>query len=214
MPDLDVAPIGQYTAAEVARLAGVSPRRIGQWARRGIIVPSVSRRPNVYSYADAGEAVLAHYLVDQGIRPRGVLKIVTALREQYGTWPLVTAPLKHDGTLVIVEHQDGSYDVLSHDVQADQKVLSRRLLNLKDIRQALSGGGWVAYRNPRSHIEVDPDRHSGDPVIRGRRITTSRVAALAELPDGRQTLKDDFGLTDDEIDDAVGYEQDLTAIAA
>lgn len=214
MPNPDVAPIGYYTAADVARLAGVSPRRIGRWSREGIILPSVSQKPNIYSYADAGEAVLAHYLVEQGIKPAGVRKIVTTLRKDYGDWPLSTAPLKHDGRLMVIEHVDGAYDVLSEDEQGKQEVMRRTLLNLKAIRQALSRGGWIAYKNPREHIEVDPELHSGDPVIRGRRLATSRVAALAAKPHGREELKEDFGLTDEEIDDAVGYERDLTAIAA
>ena len=62
-------PIGSYSAAEVARLAGVSSRRIGRWAREGIIRASVSEHPNIYSYADAGEAIVAHYLVDEGKSP-------------------------------------------------------------------------------------------------------------------------------------------------
>ena len=88
------------------------------------------------------------------------------------------------------------------------------IIDLRAIRDALSRGGWVAYKTPRDHIEVDPDRHSGEPVIRGRRIATSRVAALADQPEGRKTLRDDFGLTDAEIDDAIDYERDLAALAA
>jgi uncharacterized protein (DUF433 family)/DNA-binding transcriptional MerR regulator len=214
MADLGATPIGYYTPAEVGRLAGVSAHRIGQWARYGIILPSVSRRPNVYSYADAGEAVLAHYLVEQGLSPGDVRRIVHRLRDEYGPWPLARAPLKHDGRLAVIQRKDGIFDVVLADEQGEQGIMLLKLFNLKDIRQALSRGGWVSYENPREFVEVDPDLHSGEPVIRGRRITTSRVAALAALPDGRETLREDFDLTDAEIDDAVGYEHDLMAIAA
>jgi DNA-binding transcriptional MerR regulator len=95
-------PIGSYTSAEVARLAGVSPRRVGRWAREGIILPSVSTRPNRYSYADAGEAILAHYLMEQGKPPRDIRSIVHTLRDGYGDWPLASAPLAHDGQLLLV----------------------------------------------------------------------------------------------------------------
>ena len=40
MADTTLTPIGYYTAAEVSRLAGVSSRKIGSWARYGIILPS------------------------------------------------------------------------------------------------------------------------------------------------------------------------------
>ena len=186
--------IGYYTAAEVARLAGVTPHRIGRWARDGIILPSVSTRPNIYSYADAGEAILAHYLVQEGKRPGEVGDIVRLLRREYGPWPLATAPLAHDGSLIVTKDpQRGvwiSMDKPGHDV------LGATLLNLKVIREALRKGGWVAIAHPREHIEVDPDRHSGTPVVRGRRIPTSLVASLAATDDGREVLREDYELSD------------------
>lgn len=205
-------PIGCYTPAEVARLAGVTPHRVGRWAREGIILPSVSRRPNLYSYADAGEAILAHYLVEEGKRPREIKEIVLLLRTEYGDWPLATAPLAHDGRLVVVWDETRSRYV-SVDKPGND-VLNATLLNLKEIREALGRGGWVAYKKRRDHIEVNPDRHSGTPVVRGRRIPTSLVASLAATDGGRDVLRDDFDLSDDEIDDAVGYENDLAAAAA
>jgi uncharacterized protein (DUF433 family) len=204
--------IGYYTAAEVARLAGVTPHRVGRWAREGIILPTVSRRPNIYSYADAGEAILAHYLVTEGKRPREIKVIVRLLRKQYGPWPLATAPLAHDGRLVVVRDPvDGDYVSLDRPAH---NVIGGTLVNLKVIREALRKGGWVAIENPREHIEVDPDRHSGTPVIRGRRIPTSLVASLAATDEGRAVLREDYDLSDDEIDDAVGYERDLARLAA
>lgn len=207
----DLTAIGYYTPAEVARLAGVPARRIGQWARHRIILPSISRRPNVYSYADAGEAVLVRYLVEQGMKPRALRQIVPRLREEHGPWPLATGPLYHEGQLLLVEREDGLYDVRYPD---EAKVIEGTFVDLRAIREALSHGGWVAYKRPREHVEVDPDRHSGEPVVRGRRLTTARVATLAALPDGRETLREDFGLSDAEIDDAVGYEGDVAALAA
>jgi uncharacterized protein (DUF433 family) len=210
--EADLHAIGYYTAKDVARLAGVSSRRVGQWARHGIILPSVSRRPNIYSYADAGEAILAHYLVREGKKPSDIKQIVHMLRDQHGPWPLATAPLAHDGQLLVAWDDERemwvSLDRPAHDV------IGATLLNLKTMREALRHGGWVTLKHPREYVEVDPDRHTGEPVIRGRRLSTSRVASIAALPDGRQTLRDDFGLSDAEIDDAVGYEQDLAALAA
>jgi uncharacterized protein (DUF433 family) len=96
----------------------------------------------------------------------------------------------------------------------DHDVIGATLVNLKVIREALGKGGWVAIEHPRDHVEVDPDRHSGTPVVRGRRIPTSLVASIAATEDGRAVLREDYELSDAEIDDAVGYEQDLAALAA
>jgi uncharacterized protein (DUF433 family)/DNA-binding transcriptional MerR regulator len=204
--------IGSYTAAEVARLAGVSPRRIGSWAREGIILPSVSHRPNVYSYADAGEAIVAHYLVEQGKLPAEIKKAVHQLREQYGDWPLAHAPLAHDGAMLL-EWDSDEAAWISVDIP-DQEIIEQTLIDLKSIRESLGRGGWVALESPRTHIEVNPERHSGTPVVRGRRLPTSLVAGIASGDGGRETLREDYGLSDSEIDDAVGYEADVARLAA
>jgi uncharacterized protein (DUF433 family)/DNA-binding transcriptional MerR regulator len=202
--------IGSYTAAEVARLAGVSSRRIGSWAREGIIRATVAEHPNAYSYADAGEAIVAHYLVDQGKRPGDVRKAVEKLREQFGPWPLATAPLAHDGAMLL--EWDGkswvSVDIPEHGV------IKETLIDLTKITKALGGGGWVTIDKPRDYIEVDPDRYSGAPVVKGRRLPTSLVAAIASETGGRAVLREDYELSNAEIDDAVGYEADLAEIAA
>lgn len=67
----------------------------------------------------------------------------------------------------------------------------------------------VAFDTPRPHIQVDPDRLSGRPTIRGRRVPTAMVAELAEQPDGRALLGTEFGLTEEEIEQAVEYEADV-----
>jgi uncharacterized protein (DUF433 family)/DNA-binding transcriptional MerR regulator len=206
MGEQPTASIGHYSAAEVARLAGVSARRIGSWARYGII-PSVSRRPRVYSYADAGEAVLVRYLIEQKFQPRKIRLIVENLRQGYGQWPLAAAPLKHDGRLAVIE-KDGKVWIDAAD-NNEQRVMGKTLLDLKAVKSALEHGGWVGFKTPRKHIQVDPERLSGQPVVRDRRISTETVADLAKRPEGRALLHNDFDLTDEEIDEAVAYEADV-----
>ncbi len=202
--------IGRYSARDVARLAGVSPRRIGSWARYGII-PSVSRRPRVYSYADAGEAVLVRYLIEQQLKTAKIRQIVENLRQDYGPWPLANAPLKHDGRLAVIENDDGIYFDAA---DSQQRVMSKTLLDLKAVREALQHGGWVALNKPRRHIQVDPDWLSGHPTIRNRRVPTHVVADLASRPEGRALLREDYELTDEEIEEAVQYEADVEAALA
>ncbi len=212
MNELVSRSVGYYTTADVARLSGMSPHRVARWARMGIIRHSISARPNIYSYADVGEAILAHHLAEQGKKPGEIKELVEHLREEYGPWPLGVAPIEHDGPLCAMWDEDRrvhvSADIPGHDL------LKGTLLNLKGIREALSHGGWVSLKTPRKHIEIDPERHSGEPVIKGRRLSTQRVANLAAEPKGRVVLRNDFDLTDAEIDDAVGYERDLAALAA
>lgn len=211
MSKLESRAVGYYTTAETARLSGMSAHRVARWARMGIIRHSISDRPNIYSYADVGEAILAHYLADQGKRPGKIKELVEHLREEYGPWPLAAAPLEHDGPLCVIwDDEEGvhvSADIPGHG-------LIENTLDLKEIRQALSRGGWVSLKHPRTHIEIDPDRHSGEPVIKGRRLSTQRVASLAAEPEGRMELEEDFQLSSAEIDDAVGYERDIAELVA
>lgn len=205
------AAIGRYSAEEVGRLAGVSARRVGQWARYGII-PSVSDEPRVYSYADAGEAVLVRYLLGVGLRPTDVRQIVVDLRKKFGLWPLSSAPLEHDGKLVVLREGDRVFVAV---LKPEQKVIAETLIDLHVVRAALERGGWVSLGHPREHIEVDPERLSGRPTVRGRRVATEMVANIAAKPEGREVLRDEFHLTDEEIEDAVAYEHDVReAVAA
>lgn len=201
------AAIGHYSATDVGRLAGVSPQRIGSWARYGV-VPRISRKPSVYSYADAGEAVIARYLIAQGVKPKKVREMVERLREQFGEWPLARAPLEHEGGLVVMRDKDGKVlvDVVNH---PDNQVEEGTFLSLTQVREALERGGWVAFNTPRPHIQVDPDRLSGRPTIRDRRVPTAMVAELAEQPNGHALLRTEFGLTEEEIEEAVEYEADV-----
>jgi len=204
--------LGHYSTYEVARLAGVSPRRIGRWRRLGVI-PATGRLPGTYSYADAAEAVLAHYLVDAAhLRPRDVAKIVANLRAEYGLWPLRHAPLEHEGRLVVV--REGRDLVLDTVHYAGQRVI-QATVNLRAVRDALAHGGWVSLNRQRELVEVDPGRFSGAPTVRGRRIPTELVADLAAESEGRQLLRKEYGLSRREVAEAVGYEADVReAIAA
>ncbi|MBF6619341.1 MAG: DUF433 domain-containing protein [Patulibacter sp.] len=210
----EVTAIGRYTARDVARLAGVSPRRIGSWARYGLI-PSVSQRPRVYSYADAGEAVLVHYLVDEGLTPKKIRSIVEGLRDRYGReWPLSTSDLEHDGALAVLWDEDEQvYFDAAYGIK--QAVASPTLVNLRSVREALTQGGWVAVKQPREEIRVDPEVLAGSVTVAGHRLSTEFVAGLAETPEGREILMEDYDLTREEIEAAVEYERAVAeAIAA
>jgi uncharacterized protein (DUF433 family)/DNA-binding transcriptional MerR regulator len=198
------APFGHLSPTEVARLAGVTPERVGQWARRGLIRPSRGRSPHVYSLADAGEALLAHYLiVAAGLSPREVREVVERLRERFGPWPLAAAPLEHEGRLIVVHERGGAYlDVR----RPGAEVMGDGLTDLGRVRAALAQGGWVALEEPRPLIAVDPALASGRPVVAGTRLPTAQVAAM-DADGDRPLLRDQHRLSDEQIDAAVDFER-------
>ena len=194
---------GHYLAEEAGRLAGVSGATIGQWARRGYIRSSRSERPvRVYSFQDVAEAMIVHELLERGVARRAIKAAVAHLRASAaGGWPLLHAQLLVPGQAqasrtVVVADASGHLDVVSgHPVLAQ--------LDLVEVVSELRRGGWAARSLPGlSHIEVDPDRLSGRPVIRGRRVPAELAARMADTPQGADVLRHDYGLTGDEIDDA------------
>lgn len=71
------------------------------------------------------------------------------------------------------------------------------------LRDDLTRGGWAVRELPDlRHVEVNPERLSGRPTIRGRRIPAEKVAVLAAEAGGPASLREGYGLTDAEISDA------------
>lgn len=202
-----MSPCGRYLAREAGRLAGVSGDRIGQWARRGYIRSSQSSTvPRVYSYQDVAEAMVVHELILRKVPLRSIRQAVSNLRVAYGDWPLTSVELavgavRGMDSQVLVRDRGGLWDAGS---QGKQGVLD--LADLARVAADLRRGGWAARTLlDLEHIEVDPRRLSGRPTIRGRRIAAEEVAETGSTPTGARLLRDDYDLTDAEIEDAVRW---------
>ena len=103
-----------------------------------------------------------------------------------------------DGHDVIALEDEAAWDV-------DDQVWQQKIEpdNLRRIAGLLSRGGWAALVLPNlEHVEVNPDRLSGRPTIRGRRVPVEVVAQIADEPGGIDELREGFDLNDDEINDA------------
>ena len=198
----EMPPRGHYLAHEVGWLAGVSAHRIGQWARRGYIRPSQKRgRPHVYSYQDIAEAMVVHELDEAGATLRSIKTAINRLRERHGyNWPLQHERLAaHHGQVVGFDGDD-AYN-LGGDGSEWQRVIAPE--NLEKIADQLERGGWAVRAIPGLRfIEVNPERLSGRPAIRDRRISAQDAASLAATREGRIVLVDEYELAEDEIRDA------------
>ncbi|MEA2385538.1 MAG: hypothetical protein QOH72_5509 [Solirubrobacteraceae bacterium] len=195
---IHMPPRGRYFAAEVGQLAGVSGDRIGQWARRGYIRSSQSSRtPRVYSFQDVAEAMVVHELLENDVPLPSIKRAIESLRETHGDWPLTAASLLVGAGRVYADSFGGQWDVGDRGWHQVLKVD-----NLRKIAEDLHRGGWAVRQVPDLRfIEVDPERLSGRPAIRGRRIAAEDVAQLAEEA-GEDVLREDYGLNADEIRDA------------
>jgi uncharacterized protein (DUF433 family) len=190
-------------AHEVGRLAGLSGDRIGQWARRGYIRSSQSTAtPRVYSYQDVAEAMLVHELEERGVALHTIRTTIERLRRLYGTdWPLTRADLSVPRDHPQARGKKRTIVVEDLDVGAQHRVMTQ--VDLERIATHLARGGWAVRHLPRLvHIEVDPDRLSGRPVIKGTRMPAEDAGRLAQTRAGMRTLREEYDLTDAQIRDA------------
>lgn len=82
---------GEFRAAEVAELTGVSGNTIGQWARRGLIHSSQrDTEPRLYSVEDVAEAAIVRALRDAGVPHAAIHRAIELLP---GPFPLSAAEL-------------------------------------------------------------------------------------------------------------------------
>jgi DNA-binding transcriptional MerR regulator len=124
---------GEFLAAEVGEMAGVSGTTIGQWARWGYIRSSASEgEPRVYSVEDIAEAAIVGELLGRGVPHADVRRAIERLREEYGAWPLSEAPL---GTAI-------------------ERGRARVVLRERDGLYALSPRGWQRIATPPEVEEV------------------------------------------------------------
>jgi uncharacterized protein (DUF433 family)/DNA-binding transcriptional MerR regulator len=208
-------PRGWYLAREVGLLAGVSGDRVGQWARYGYIRSTWSDAiPRVYSFQDVAEAIAVHELLQRGVPHIDIRRAIEGLRDEFGDWPLQVAPLvttERPASARIARQNEG----LAFDVgrQRGQTFLS--FIELQGITDLLRRGGWALRELPDvTRIEVDPDRLSGRPTIRDRRVPAEKVARIAAMPGGLRILRSGYDVTKREADDAVRWYQRAQQISA
>ena len=123
-----------------------------------------------------------------------IKETITGLRERFGEdWPLMRAQDKlatyqHPSkkkSRVAFKDEDGTYYDLGR-----KKWQQMDASDLEKITGLLRRGGWPARKlEDLTHIEIDPDRLSGTPTIKDRRVAAKSVAELADSgPEGMTIL--------------------------
>ncbi len=209
--------LGVFSPYRAGALAGVSGNRIGQWARYGVVSPTIyeGRPANRYAFYDVAEAIVVHQLQDAGFTYDEIHAAINNARERFPNWPLLHADLgvaRHvigaSDRGVIVEKLDGEYVETGR--PGGQIVIKPQLLDL--ARDMLASGGWLARHLHLERIEVDPEKLGGAPTLRGRRWPVERVARTAADAAGRELLIEDYGLDTRDIDESVRWTQAAAAL--
>jgi uncharacterized protein (DUF433 family)/DNA-binding transcriptional MerR regulator len=208
--------LGVFSPRRAGALAGVSGDQVGQWARYKLIRPTVyeGRPANRYAFYDVAEAIVVHWLREQGFGYSEIHTAIANARVSHPEWPLVRAPLgvaRHalEGDRgVIVEKLGPAYVETGR--PGGQIVLKPELLNF--ARDMLRTGGWLADQLRLERIEVDPEKLGGAPTLRGRRWPVERVARIAADDEGRSILIDDYGLDERDVEESVRWTEAAAAL--
>lgn len=201
--------VGVFSPHRAGALAGVNGNTIGQWARHGLIRPTVyeGRPANRYAFYDVAEALVVHWLHREAFSYDEIRTAITSARVDYPSWPLVNAPLgiaRHtvggDRGVIVQRLREGYVEVGRAGLQV---VLKPQLLDF--ARDMLRSGGWLANELKLERIEVDPQKFGGAPTLRGRRWPVERVARIASDPEGRVLLLEDYGLDERDVEESVRW---------
>ena len=177
---------GCYDARRTAALSGVPRSTVCDWARKGVLVPSISpEREKLWSYADLMALRIVSWLrhpkqLAEDIRPASAMRDVREALvqlDQLGLdlWDggMAASPLyvNLSGKIIIVNPED------AHDLSG-QGVLTDWL----DVLGPFGGTDHAGpdLRRPRDHLRIVPGKCAGEPHLDGSRLTTMTVAALTD----------------------------------
>lgn len=208
---------GCYEAPRAAALSGVPISTVYDWARKEIVVPSVSaEREKLWSYADLMALRIVYWLrhpkagtetVPASPMPE-VRRALGRLDEMgldiwasHGTRP---SPLLVDRTArIYIAAADELVDAHGQQVMADCLDLLAPFLDGGDVR-------GPDLRRPRPRLRIVPGKCAGEPHLRGTRLTTQTLAALVDRGydvDGVHRLYPDQDL--EAISEAIDLERQL-----
>lgn len=179
---------GAYEAGRAAALAGVPESTVYDWARKGVVVPSLSQeRPKLWSYADLMALRIVYWLrhpksgEDSRVPASPMSQVRRALEDLDAAGEDLWST--QDGghrTPVCVDR--GGNVFLREDAAArdhrGRAVLDADLLDVLGPFDTLTDWG-PDLRRPAAHLRIVPGKLSGEPHLEHSRLTTAAVAALA-----------------------------------
>src|SRR6185295_411036 len=176
---------GAYSTERAAALAGVPRSTIYYWARKGHLVPSVSRSPLLWSYTD----LLALRTVYWLRRPKKAFDLEVPATSM-GKVRRALAGLKHldlalfeEGrpTVAVTTAGEIVLDVEARPLQRadDGQYLDRDLVDLVGPFEGLEGMRGPDLAWPRPTVQILPRKISGAPHVAGTRLSTQSIYALA-----------------------------------
>lgn len=211
-----VAPFGAgvYSFPAAASLVrGVSPRQLRYWVRSGLTPPTHPRDParpwdsDVLSFHDVISLELIRRMRAQGVSLQSIRTLESQLRVHA---PEADRPFAHnifwtDGVNVwyALEPDDDRLLVQATGMQRGNMAWKPAISTFStEIKYGETGAATLW--SPHHHIDIDPQRHFGEPVITGTRVAVHTI--VANLEAGTPTeVADWYNLTVEQVEAARDY---------
>lgn len=208
---------GAYTADRAAALSGVPQRTVHDWARKRVLVPSVSsERLKLWSYGDLFALRTIYWLrhpkraADGSTVPASPMPEVKAA---LGVLATLESELFDGDQPAVAVTRDGQVILrpVGHPMQtAGGQVLLSEALDLIAPFDAVEGGHGPNLVAPGVFVRIRPRRLSGAPYVLGTRIMTEALYALALRGfTAAQIARLYPEVSEEAIDDAIRVERQL-----
>ena len=192
-------------------MAGVPVSTVYDWARKGVVVPSISpSREKLWSYGDLLTLRLVRWLrSDKADARRTAMAEVRATLDRFADDLWREAASGQARPTIAVDASGHVFHIERSEDVSGQRAFD----DVLDLFAPFEDGPDL--REPDAHLRIVPGRCAGEPHLLGTRLTTRTVAALAERGYDLGTIA---ALYPDEDVDALGealrFEQRLVHAAS
>ncbi|MEE9194066.1 MAG: DUF433 domain-containing protein [Thermodesulfobacteriota bacterium] len=215
---------GIYTIPDCAKILKIPSHKLHRWVR-GYYKASLDDIKEIYqpladmfywdedgSYGLNFYTLVEIYIVDR-LRELGLsLKVIRSARielvEKFNSvYPFASHRLMSDSKRIFVELQEQSLMVLgTHGQTALQKIIEPFCKKLDfDMDTRLAERYWPLGKD--KSVVIDPHHGFGRPTVTGSNLTTESVYYLYEAGENKETLKNLYDLTTNQVEDIITFER-------
>lgn len=221
-----------YTYPQVDRLLGLTKGTANRWLngykRKGVFYqPILREEPRATRWVTWGEFVETRLFADyrniDEIPTQRMRRVVQELRARFNrTYPLAYAApyVRPEGRLMLWKAQQAAglpSDEFAVEVGTGQLVLSpwvEKFVGATAFADAAVNTvaddaevSWIRPDRDFPDVHVDPVLRGGEPVIDDRNVRVSTLASLVRGGESISDVADWYGLTPEQVQQAVGYDR-------
>lgn len=221
---LDPADLPRYGYAEASRATGVPASTVGVWVRgmrftrasgaEGFYSPVIAR-PSKHdtrlSFNNLLEVNVLRALRNvHDVKLQHVREAVARARQEYGIERLLTDPrLRTSGGRLFLDLYFDLVDLSNSQQLAMQVMLEHSLQRVQvdeKLRQSFSPIPRVSSLPDAQPLLLSPYISFGSAIVKRRGVTTTVIRSRFDLGEEKAAIISDFGLNEEEFDEAILYE--------